>query len=614
MRIGKKAVILILLDIILVMAALYVAAWLRFDGQIPRSYLDALLDLLPVFAVIYISSFYLFRMYHRMWEYASISELLIIVTASTIASLGCAAIITLTQGHPLPHTVYVIHWFLVISLIGSSRLAWRVLRDYTLSQTKGQQNRTLIVGAGDAGSMVARELLSCGNDVNLRPIGFVDDHPAKQSQYLHGLKVLGTRDDIPEIVRKYRVENILVAMPSVPGSVTREILEICRQTPAKLKILPGVYQLIGGQVSVSKIRDVQLEDLLHRDPVQLNLEEISEYLHNKTVLVTGAGGSIGSELCRQICRFRPQKIVLVDNCENNLYDINLELEDKFPGAKRIPCLTDIKEVEKVARVFEEHHPQVVFHAAAYKHVPMMEYNPDEAVKNNIFGTKNLAEAADRYGAETFILISTDKAVNPTSIMGTTKRIAEMVIQKIGKKSKTRFAAVRFGNVLGSRGSVVPLFKKQIARGGPLTVTHPEMTRYFMTIPEAVQLVIQAGALARGGEIFLLDMGKPVKIMDLARDLIRLSGLKPDEDIKIKIMGIRPGEKLFEELLTKGEGTGATAHERIFIAHADGIDNDKVENLLFNKLQRRMVLDKSEIVAMLKELVPEYKRQEKSQIS
>jgi FlaA1/EpsC-like NDP-sugar epimerase len=352
---------------------------------------------------------------------------------------------------------------------------------------------------------------------------------------------------------------------------------------------------------------------LHRDPVRLNLEEIARYLNDKVVLVTGAGGSIGSELCRQICRFRPRQLILLENSENNLYEIDLELGDQHPGINLVPCLADIKDAAKINLVFDTYRPQVVFHAAAHKHVPMMEHNPDEAVKNNVIGTRIVAEAADRFGAETFILISTDKAVNPTSVMGATKRIAEMVIQHVGKNSQTRFAAVRFGNVLGSRGSVVPLFKKQIARGGPVTVTHPEMKRYFMTIPEAVQLVIQAGALARGGEIFVLDMGEPVKIVDLARDLIRLSGLRPDEDIEIRFKGVRPGEKLFEELLTTEEGTDATAHERIFIAHANGIDLDKVENILFNKLQRGINLGKKEVIAMLKEMVPEFQRSERSRI-
>ena len=615
MRISHRAAVLIILDILLILGSFYLSLFLRFDGAIETRYLTAIIPFLPVFAVVYISSFYLFRMYHRLWEYASIQELLAIVMASTLASAICTIIVFAIDWRLVPRSIHIINWVLVIVFVGSSRLTWRVLRDKALNRAKCRQNRTLIVGAGDAGSLVARELQTNWHEANLCPIGFVDDSPKKQSMYLHGLKVLGTRYDIPQIVKKHRVDNIIVAMPSVSGSVVRDILQICGTTPAKLKILPGVYQLIDGQVSVKKIRDVELEDLLQREPVQLNLEGISEYLHDKTVLVTGAGGSIGSELCRQICRFRPQCLVLLDNCENNLYEIDLELSDRFPGAQLIPCLTDIKDAEKLALVFEKYQPQVVFHAAAYKHVPMMEFNPDEAVKNNVFGTKNIAEAADRFGVETFILISTDKAVNPTSVMGTTKRIAEMVVQKIGKKSKTRFAAVRFGNVLGSRGSVVPLFKQQIARGGPVTVTHSEMTRYFMTIPEAVQLVIQAGALARGGEIFLLDMGEPVKIIDLARDLIRLSGLKPDEDIKIKVMGIRPGEKLFEELLTKEEaGTGATAHERIFIAHTAGIDNDKVENLLFNKLQRRTNLDTTELVKLLKEIVPEFNRPEKSQIS
>lgn len=613
MRISRRAAALMLLDAFLVVLAIHLALWLRFDGNIDQKYLTNARSLLPFTILIYLLSFYGCRLYSRMWSYASVRELVSVIAATTAGSLAFGCLVYMIDWHLLPRSIHIINWILVISLIGASRLGWRVVRHYLWRSSPSQTHRALIVGAGDAGAMVARELLNHGNGVNLVPVGFVDDDPAKQLLYLYGLKVLGTREDIPALVHKHRIENIIIAMPSVSAATVREILDICRTTPAKLKILPGVYEIIDGRVNVSKIRDVELEDLLHRDPVRLNLEEIARYLNDKVVLVTGAGGSIGSELCRQICRFRPRQLILLENSENNLYEIDLELGDQHPGINLVPCLADIKDAAKINLVFDTYRPQVVFHAAAHKHVPMMEHNPDEAVKNNVIGTRIVAEAADRFGAETFILISTDKAVNPTSVMGATKRIAEMVIQHVGKNSQTRFAAVRFGNVLGSRGSVVPLFKKQIARGGPVTVTHPEMKRYFMTIPEAVQLVIQAGALARGGEIFVLDMGEPVKIVDLARDLIRLSGLRPDEDIEIRFKGVRPGEKLFEELLTTEEGTDATAHERIFIARANSIDFDKVENILFNKLQRGINLSKKEVIAMLKEMVPEFQRSGRSQI-
>jgi len=419
---------------------------------------------------------------------------------------------------------------------------------------------------------------------------------------------LGTREDIPGIAKRYGVQEIIIAMPSAPGSVIRELVGICRQTKAELKTLPGLYELIDGQVTVNSIREVRVEDLLRREPVEVNLKEMSGYLKGHRVLVTGAGGSIGSELCRQVAGFNPSLLVLLGHDENPIFEIEQELRYKFPGLRLKTVIADVKDKVKINAVFDINKPQVVFHAAAHKHVPLMEANPEEAVKNNVLGTKNVADAADRAGTGIFVFISTDKAVNPTSVMGASKRVAEMLVQSMASKSDTCFTAVRFGNVLGSRGSVLPIFKEQLARGGPLTVTHPEMTRYFMTIPEAVQLVIQAGAMATGGEIFVLDMGEPVKIVDLAEDLIRFSGFEPYKDIDIEYTGIRPGEKLFEELLTAEEGTTATKHKRIYVAKANEIDEELLDEFICRFASRSWVENREELLVMLKELVPAYQRE------
>jgi FlaA1/EpsC-like NDP-sugar epimerase len=431
--------------------------------------------------------------------------------------------------------------------------------------------------------MVVRELHNHPS-LGFEPVGFVDDDPRKKGLYLLDVPILGDRHDIPRLVKELRVDEIIIAMPSVPGRVVRELVEIAKTTGARLKTVPGIYELINGRVSVNQIREVQVEDLLGREPVQLDLEEIASYLTGRVVLVTGAGGSIGSELCRQIARFRPACLVMLDHSENNLFEIESELLERCRGVDAPAELADVRDQAKVEQIFEKYRPQVVFHAAAHKHVPMMERCPEQAVANNVLGTYITAGTALRFQSEIFVLVSTDKAVRPRSVMGATKRAAELVIQYLNEKSRqgnlrTRFAAVRFGNVLGSRGSVIPIFKRQIARGGPVTVTHPEMVRYFMTIPEAVQLIIQAGALARGGEIFVLDMGEPVKILDLARDLIRLSGLVPDRDIEIKITGIRPGEKLKEELFTPQEERTATKNSRIFIARNGDCDPGLAATLL-----------------------------------
>jgi len=608
MRIPIRALLLMSIDALLISAAFFFALWLRFDGRIPSENLTAMFSLLPVVVLLFPVVFYYFRLYHHLWAYASVHELLTIVRAITVAMALFVLMVYLLPSAPrLPRSIYLIGWVLGISLVGSSRLSWRVLRE-ALARTETPGNPILIFGAGDAGAMVVRELQQAAANTTTRVVGFIDDDLRKQGMILHGLPVLGTRQSIPELVAEHQIREIIIAIPSVPGAAIREILAICQEAGVKARILPGMHEIIDGKVSFSKIREVELEDLLRREPVSVDIEEIAGYLHDQTVLVTGAGGSIGSELCRQVARYRPRQLLLLEHSENNLYEIDLELQDRFPGLNIVPLLADVKDQSKLNYLFERYRPSVVFHAAAHKHVPMMEYNPEEAIKNNVIGTWNLAEAADRGGVRTMIFISTDKAVNPTSIMGASKRVAEKVVTSLNLRSRTCFAAVRFGNVLGSNGSVVPRFKRQIARGGPVTVTHPEMQRYFMTIPEAVQLVIQAGAMARGGEVFVLDMGEPVKIVDMARDLIRLSGFKPDEEIEIRITGIRPGEKLFEELLTAEEGTAATCHQRIFTARQSQMVNI-FDTLAFQKLNKAVAdscPEKKEIVFLLHELIPTFR--------
>lgn len=611
----KRIGALILIDAVLVNIALYLALIIRFDGyvEIPAQFMESFYSLAPVFTVIAISCFYALGLYKRLWQYASIGELVVIISAVSIAAaVKVSVTYFIMEGGrlPLPRGVIVLDWMLNVLLIGGSRLGWRLFRDYglNLNQPKGGKP-ILIVGAGDAGVLVAKELKNHFNgQINL--VGFVDDDPAKQDLKILGVPVLGTRHDIPDLVKRYNIQEIILAIPSAEGKVKREIVDICYETEAEVKTLPGMYDLIEGNVTVNQIRDVQVEDLLGREPVKVDLESISQYLHGQVVLVTGAGGSIGSELCRQILKFSPKKLLLLDICENNVYDIELELKKNSPHAELYPLVKDIRDREAIEQVFKLYRPDVVFHAAAHKHVPLMEANPEEAIKNNVMGTYNVARAADLFGAKKFVLISTDKAVNPTSVMGASKRVAEMVIQHLDKTSATNFVAVRFGNVLGSRGSVVPLFKKQIAEGGPVTVTHEDMVRYFMTIPEAVQLVIQAGAMAKGGEIFILDMGEPVKIMDLAKSLIKLSGFEPGEDIEIVITGIRPGEKLYEELLTDEEGVNATTHKRIFVAKPGKLDERLIEEIEYNLTRGNLPQNEYETELFLQKFIPEFRKVEK----
>jgi FlaA1/EpsC-like NDP-sugar epimerase len=518
----------------------------------------------------------IFNLYNKAWEYASIGELVAIVKAITF-SIFVTAIFQFVLGYEIYGRALATTWMLHVLLIGGSRFSWRVYRDQHIKATNDMKN-VLVVGAGKAGTLITRQLLN-NQDLGLKPSAFIDDDPNKYKLHIMGIPVAGTSKEIVQAVEKYKIDLIVLAIPSLSKDELTRIFDECSKTKVKTQIMPMIEDIMLGKVAVNQFRDVEVEDLLGREPVELDIDGISEYITGKTVLVTGAGGSIGSEICRQICRFSPKKLVLVGHGENSIYLIDMELRNSsLPSVEVIPVIGDIQDRARMFEVMEEYRPDVVYHAAAHKHVPLMEYNPRESVKNNVFGTKNVAEAADTFGVDTFVLISSDKAVNPTNVMGSTKRIAEMVIQQLSKSSNTKFVAVRFGNVLGSRGSVIPLFKKQILAGGPVTVTHPDMTRYFMTIPEASRLVIQAGSLARGGEIFVLDMGEPVKIVDLAVNLIKLSGYSVDE-IGINYSGIRPGEKMYEELLGENEVHGDAVFPKIFIGKARFEQEDEVGYLL-----------------------------------
>lgn len=514
----------------------------------------------------------MFGLYKRVWKYASVGELISIARAVSLSIL-LTAVVQQVVNHDVYFRMLFITWMMHILLIGGVRFSYRLLRDDYQKQ-QDNKKRTLIIGAGAAGAMVVRQLKH-NVKVDLCPVAFIDDDATKHNLEIMGLPVVGCRDRIEQVVEQYKIQNILIAIPSLKKKDLNDIVSRCNRTSAKVQIIPTLEDIMLGKLSVDDARDVQVEDLLGRDAVELDTESIRDCLTGSVVLVTGAGGSIGSEICRQASLYQPSKIILLGHGENSIYTINMELQkSNGHNIEYITEIADIQDRDRMFAVLKKHKPKVVFHAAAHKHVPLMEENPQEAVKNNILGTKNVAEAADAAGVETFVMISTDKAVNPTSVMGASKRIAEMIIQDLDKRSRTRFVAVRFGNVLGSRGSVIPLFKEQIKNGGPVTVTHPDMVRYFMTIPEASSLVLQAAALARGGEIFVLDMGEPVKIVDLARNLIRLSGYT-EEEIPITFTGIRPGEKLFEELLNENEVYPEQLYPKIYVGKAVEMDAKEV---------------------------------------
>lgn len=594
------------LDIISAIIAALVSIYLRFDGNlIPQNYLSMLVGQLPFFVMITIVSFFLFKLYSRVWRYAGSSELLAIVGANFAGAI-CWFIFSVLVEAVLPRSIYILTALVLTFFVGGTRLSLRVYSYLTSKpqyiQRTQKLNKVLVIGAGDAGAMLAREIERYHSGKR-KIIGFIDDDRDKQGKTMFGIRVLGSRYDIEQVVADTDANEIIIAMPSVKGKEIKEIIDVCKNTNCKLTILPGVYEIIEGTVSVNQLRPVEVEDLLGRDPVKLDTKNVSAYITGKVVLITGAGGSIGSEICRQVAKMQPKKILLLGKGENSIYEISQELSIEYPQIRKVPIIADVRDEERINGIMDYFHPHVVFHAAAHKHVPLMEYQPMEAVRNNVLGTKVVAEAASKNGVETFVMISTDKAVNPTSVMGCTKRVAEMFVQSMNSISETRFAAVRFGNVLGSRGSVIPLFKKQIAKGGPVTVTHPDMKRYFMTIPEASQLVLQAGAMAEGGEVFVLDMGEPVKIYDLARDMITLSGMIPEVDIEINFTGLRPGEKLFEELLSAEDGTEATQHKKIFTAMIKCVDKTKLD------FQIRRLLEQTtgdNVVEVLKETVPTYR--------
>lgn len=545
----KRLSLLILLDSFIVLTAVYLSYWFihpNILSKIPTTVIISSITLLcshHIFAAIY-------KLYNKAWEYASIGELKQIFKAITLSIL-VTAIVQQIINHDIYVRILAIAWMLHLLLIGGSRFVWRMFRDTYITKA-ADKKRTLIIGAGSAGTMVVRQLQH-NKEADLYPIAFVDDDRNKQKLEIYNVPVVGTTNHIQEIVEDNDIEHIIIAIPSLNRNQINEIFEKCRKTKAKTQIVPMLEDLLDGKVSVNEFRDVQVEDLLGREPIQLDDAGIGEKIAGKTILVTGAGGSIGSEICRQVMKYKPAKIVLLGHGENSIYNIEMEMRVTYKDTVEITTeIADIQDRHKIFEIMKKHQPYIVYHAAAHKHVPLMERNPEEAVKNNIFGTKNVAEAADTFKVNTFVMVSTDKAVNPTNVMGATKRFAEMLVQHMASVSTgTRFVAVRFGNVLGSRGSVIPLFKKQIQKGGPVTVTHPDMIRYFMTIPEASRLVIQAGTLARGGELFVLDMGDPVKIVDLAKNLITLSGYSIEE-IGIEFTGLRPGEKMYEELLNEGE--------------------------------------------------------------
>ncbi|AXF55315.1 polysaccharide biosynthesis protein [Salicibibacter kimchii] len=558
-----RMLVLMSIDSLIVLSAIFFGVFLLYDWQWPWT------DILVVSAIVLVIAHhifaYVFKLYKGAWQYASTNELLRIFYAVTL-SVITAGIVQGLVFDVLYARALVVTWMLHILLIGGTRFAWRMYRDTYMKPKKGLK-RTLIIGAGAGGTLVARQLKG-SPESELRPVAYVDDDPTKQHLEIMDIPVAGTICQIERVAEKYRIEHIVIAIPSMKREELQHIYEKCMETNIKPKIMPMLEDIVSGKLEVSQIRDVQVEDLLGRDPVELDTEGIADTITGQVVLITGAGGSIGSELCRQLCRFDPAEMILLGHGENSIYSIDMELKNEYTHITFETEIADVQGKERMQEIMEKYRPDVVYHAAAHKHVPLMEKNPQEAVKNNVIGTRNTAEAADAAGVSTFVMISSDKAVNPTSVMGATKRIAEMVVQHLNTVSATRFVAVRFGNVLGSRGSVIPLFKKQIEAGGPVTVTHPDMTRYFMTIPEASRLVIQAGALADGGEILVLDMGEPVKIVDLARNMIRFSGFG-EEDIGIEYTGMRPGEKMYEELLGDEEVHEEQVHPKIYVGKTNG---------------------------------------------
>lgn len=603
---------LIFIDSVLVYVSYKIAFYFRFGLHVPNYEFEIFNKSKGIIIFIYLFIFYIFRLYDRLWQYAGIDEFLLSVGSGTIATL-ITVLYTIIMGSKIAFGVSLLSGIFIVFLTSAFRMSFRIYKQISnLLENKeiNDKKRVMIIGAGSAGVLLIKDMKS-RKSMGYEPVALIDDSRAKIGTTIAGVKVYGGRDKIEIIAKNKKIDLILIAIPSLDNKNKKEIIDLCKKTGCKVKIVPSMCEILD-EIPFKSLKDVEVEDLLGREPVNLDMEGIADYIKDKSILVTGGGGSIGSELCRQIAKFSPKQLNILDIYENNAYDIQNELKRLYPKLNLKVIIASIRDKDRLDKIFEVTKPDVVFHAAAHKHVPLMEDNPGEAVKNNIFGTLNVAQCADKYKVKRFVMISTDKAVNPTNVMGATKRVCEMIIQAMDKISNTQFVAVRFGNVLGSNGSVIPLFKKQISEGGPVTVTHKNITRFFMTIPEAAQLVLQAGAFAKGGEIFVLDMGKPVKIYDLACDLIRLSGLEPHKDIKIEITGLRPGEKLYEEVLMKEEGLTKTLHNKIFVGKPITEDIQKI----FSDIETlREIAEKGcdeEIKSCLKKIVPTYISKEYSE--
>lgn len=622
----SRIALLLFADIICINFAYIMSFLLRFEFTISNVFLGFFVvyaDNIFIITGVKLLIFWIFGLYRSLWRYAGTEEIVKIALAAAAATAAIIVYLEFTQQY-FPRSIYIFSCIMDILLIGGVRFGYRILRDlrtpgafksivFSLGKGQGAEiTKVMVVGAGDAGAAIIKDIKQ-HPDLGKKVVVAIDDNPNKFNQMIAGVRIAGNHTAIKQTARKYGVDEIIIAIPSANKKAIQEIVNECNKTRCKMKILPGISDLINERVSISKLRDVDIEDLLGREQVQVNLREISGYLEGKIVLVTGGGGSIGSELCRQIARFKPRKLIALDIYENTVFELSNEIKNAYPNLEFEVVIASVRSGQRLREVFVKYKPHVVFHAAAHKHVPLMESNPKDAVINNIVGTKNMIDLSDEYAVENFVMISTDKAVNPTNVMGATKRVAEMILQEKSIDSRTSYSAVRFGNVLGSNGSVIPLFRKQIERGGPVTVTHEDITRYFMTIPEAVQLVIQAGAMATGGEIFILDMGDPVRIMDLAENVIRLSGYIPNVDIDIKVTGLRPGEKLYEELLLAEEGIEKTAHNKIYVGHPLPPSPELSEMLekegicTADSINGILSMQDNEVKDWLQKLVPNYNR-------
>lgn len=601
----------LLSDVVLLIIAAYASYVLRFESFNLAGYIASYLLFAVCATATTILLFWFGRLYARYWRYASVNELLLLTAMTSLStvliSILLLLILPLAVGTNLvPRSIPFIFLPVAVGFTAAPRLAVRVYAQQQRQRNQGPTIPVLVMGAGDAGALIVREMQN-NPHLGMDPVGYLDDDPSKHHTQIYGVPVLGDRDDIPALVDKHKICRVVIAIPTATGSIIREIVRICELANVETRIIPGLYKILDGTVSVNQLREVEIEDLLRRDPIYIDTSSVINLIRGKRILVTGGGGSIGSELCRQIASFDPSQLILLGHGENSIFEISNELRRRFTDVDTQVVIADVRDRRRLANCYREYQPQIVFHAAAHKHVTLMEENPCEAITNNVLGTRTLVELAAEYGVSHFVLISTDKAVNPTSVMGASKRCAELVVHRVAHQTQHPYVAVRFGNVLGSRGSVVPFFKQQIASGGPVTVTHPDMVRYFMTIPEAVQLVLQAATLGQGGEVFVLDMGDPVRIQDLARDLIELSGLRPHEDIEIQFTGVRPGEKLFEELFIEAEAYTRTRHEKIFV----------VQNATHSAVDQDIIADIDSLIAaaqhsndqairpLLKQIVPEY---------